>query len=436
MTYRSPGLQQNLTFSVGSGIFPGKTTFDISSNYGNYYNNIRRLDPNAEFSMIMTYPESYQIIVDNSVSNSVKNILKSFDYSEIVNSDYYQDLPLPPLDFDTKPPFISQLSKNPFPSPLRNFPSPKFQPTYHQPRSQPTYVQPTYPQPRYQPTYPQPRSSPTYVQPTYPQPRSSPTYVQPTYPQPRTQPTYPQPKTQPMYPQPKTQPTYPQPRTQPTYPQPRTQPTYPQPRTQPTYVQPRSEPIPEPTDFDIDTISKDIEDMFKRLGVPKEDKYTHLKNVDKIINGRLHHLEIRVYRRNYEIEDLDLLDKCFPTRASFLSDSQIYVLLDNDKTIAINALYSGYYESVPEHLWDRNSTSFYLYNVCTDPDFRGHHLQELLLQTAFDHLKTQNKTPINIYLLVLKNNPGAIRLYQRLGFNTIGTTTSRGDEFFVQRLII
>ena len=118
-----------------------------------------------------------------------------------------------------------------------------------------------------------------------------------------------------------------------------------------------------------------------------------------------------------------LTDKCFTTKSLFYPpSSNIFLLTHNQQPICVAAVTFSYTKFVPKQLW--KPPTIYLYNVCTDPKFRGHHLQEVLLGMAFSDLKHTYQIPFNVYLIVNIHNHSADKLYSRLGFTKILTTSN------------
>lgn len=159
-----------------------------------------------------------------------------------------------------------------------------------------------------------------------------------------------------------------------------------------------------------------------------------------------HTFEIRVYDSMYVLNTpesgiIELLKECYPYEPHFIPNSLMYVMFDITNTnipVALFLITPEHPDAIPPYLWDDNlNPSFYLYDVCTDPHFRGHRLQELLLKSGFKHLKHQNSnSQINIYLEVLTNNPNAIRLYDRLGFEILEHVSEKWKSSFIERLIV
>lgn len=121
-----------------------------------------------------------------------------------------------------------------------------------------------------------------------------------------------------------------------------------------------------------------------------------------------------------------LTDSCFTTRPLFYPPlSMVFVLTHDKKPICLAAITTQYTKFVPSQLW--KPPTIYLYNVCTDPDFRGYHLQEILLGMAFSDLKETFKTSFNVYLIVNIHNHSAFQLYSRLGFTKVLITNETPD---------
>lgn len=122
-----------------------------------------------------------------------------------------------------------------------------------------------------------------------------------------------------------------------------------------------------------------------------------------------------------------LQGRCFGSEVvQYFPASTGYVAMDGDEPVALAVFTS---DPVP-YLPDRPRRSAYLYNVCTDPRYRGQRIQERLLRFAFSDLRTRTRAPLDVYLLVLVNNSSAIRLYQRMGFTRLARLTENvpGNE--------
>lgn len=66
----------------------------------------------------------------------------------------------------------------------------------------------------------------------------------------------------------------------------------------------------------------------------------------------------------------------------------------------------------------KNSNGLRLYSLAISPEFRGKNYAKLLLKKAVDIAKETQKS--YLYLEVSENNPTAIKLYQKIGFQLSG----------------
>ena len=175
---------------------------------------------------------------------------------------------------------------------------------------------------------------------------------------------------------------------------------------------------------------------------PPFESETYVNTVRQTIQGVEHTFEIHVYNSEYILNTprtdiIELLRECYPYDPHFIPNSLIYALFDTQthNTVGMFVITPERPDPIPVYLWDSAKPSFYVYDVCTHPHFRGFKLQELLMRSAFDHLKDQH-AQINIYLEVLSNNVGAIRLYNRLGFVVLKEVIEKWKSSAIMRLIV
>lgn len=144
-----------------------------------------------------------------------------------------------------------------------------------------------------------------------------------------------------------------------------------------------------------------------------------MKFIERIINNQNYTFKVHNYSdvTNELISLLKpLTDRCFSAgNLYYPPTSFIYGIFHLDQPVSMCVFTLKYMDIVPKEIW--KPTSVYLYNVCTDQEFRGYHLQESLLKFAFLDLKSQlTISTLNIYLIVNTKNSSAIKLYARLGF--------------------
>lgn len=81
--------------------------------------------------------------------------------------------------------------------------------------------------------------------------------------------------------------------------------------------------------------------------------------------------------------------------------------------------------------------SYYLFNACTHPCYRGYgYMQELIRRARQDVLTyeiTASVEPIFLYLTVKSDNVAALRVYTKLGFIRIGTSAKTDGSYDIMR---
>jgi ribosomal protein S18 acetylase RimI-like enzyme len=136
----------------------------------------------------------------------------------------------------------------------------------------------------------------------------------------------------------------------------------------------------------------------------------------------------------------------------FLQPSLTYVLATDPcyQYIIAAASLSRRLDEIP-FIYHRRGNTFYLFNVCTHPHYRGQgYMKELLTRARQDlltyprpptvpfqrsHLGSRDwynpSEPTWIYLLVHSDNTPAINLYSKLGFDMIGTVNKPSGPHYI-----
>lgn len=101
-------------------------------------------------------------------------------------------------------------------------------------------------------------------------------------------------------------------------------------------------------------------------------------------------------------------------------DKGIDLSYDYSKLESINDRYKYTIENYVKGLIQEVEQSDFVYisNVCVHPDYRGKHIGSLMMKQIIQVYKNQYVN--EIVLDVLADNPGAIKLYQNMGFEQIG----------------
>lgn len=169
--------------------------------------------------------------------------------------------------------------------------------------------------------------------------------------------------------------------------------------------------------------------------------------IGKFPLSRLHHPQSVLFTGSAKTLS-QTYSNCFDVslnQLGFLQPSLTYVLSTDPcyQSIIAAASLSRRLDEVPKQ-YHRRGNTFYLFNVCTHPAYRGRGYMKDLLTRAFHDLRTYPRPPqesfqwsgyqereginwINpneptvIYLLVNHHNQIALNLYTRLGFQIIGS---------------
>lgn len=120
--------------------------------------------------------------------------------------------------------------------------------------------------------------------------------------------------------------------------------------------------------------------------VEKNDK----KYIEEIIE-----LEKKVFGENGAIDIWNL--------KPYIKYGKVFVYLEKDRVVAVAELMRA---------WEKNKV--YLYGLCVDTDFRGQGIGEKIMLGIFEYLK-EKKIKL-VELTVAPENAGAIKLYEKIGF--------------------
>ena len=425
--HRNPIRPRTLPLRTYRILAPTETSeeihFSISPNFAvdEWFSLVKDIDPSANLVYINPkYGRSkpqYFLTVNSNFLQQVKNELENFGYTRLFLNDDPTDQEL--ADFIQTAQTESRSQRVRSPSPRSRSPSPS-------PRS-------PSPSPRYRSPSPPPRSrsrSPTLsYRSRSPSPRSrSPEFRSPS-PELYFSPTFPPPLL-PHSPIPRSDRSPQFSPSTPSFQQTMSRVPPPAPRAQFGSLQYFQAPLLAP----------------KTLFPEREQVQDHflLKSFNIRIGRRQRKLTIHIY------DDKDIkfgtviypfLVKCFESQnIGYSTPSTVYTIFEYYQPIA-NAMFTPI-PTFPDSNSNSNSNVLtqesikemipvefvvanylYLYNICTDENFRGYHLQERLLKFAFNDLKVKFGFPLIVYLFVEIDNTSAITLYTRLGFINARTIT-------------
>lgn len=87
----------------------------------------------------------------------------------------------------------------------------------------------------------------------------------------------------------------------------------------------------------------------------------------------------------------------------YIKYGKVFIYLERDKVVAVAEIMKTWQED-----------KVYLYGLCVDTDFRGQGIGEKIMLGIFEYLK-EKKIKL-VELTVAPENSGAIKLYEKIGF--------------------
>ena len=124
-------------------------------------------------------------------------------------------------------------------------------------------------------------------------------------------------------------------------------------------------------------------------------------------------------------------DELYPDRATFAGDivRQELFVLERDGQLAgiivLNEHQEPAYREVP---WEHSGTALVVHRLAVDPAFQGRGYGRELMR--FAHEFAERRQYATIRLDAFASNPGAVALYERLGYRKAGTVRFRKGLFY------
>jgi hypothetical protein len=122
--------------------------------------------------------------------------------------------------------------------------------------------------------------------------------------------------------------------------------------------------------------------------------------------------------------------ECFPeTTIGIIVPSEIYMMsstANRNDSIALAFISPTTPDSINVH---KNLEAYYIYNVCSNIDYRGQGLAKSIMITMLNNLYSQGQT--RFILEVLNTNTVAYNLYTGLGFRKISSTLEEDKTYDV-----
>lgn len=159
--------------------------------------------------------------------------------------------------------------------------------------------------------------------------------------------------------------------------------------------------------------------MQYRLGT-KED----LDEIGFLIRKAIEHMEQQgIYQ----------WDEFYPTQEDFLYDidnNTLYVACEDDKIIAIYVISQECADDYYEWKWENPDDSAYIiHRFCVSPDYQNRGIGSKVLSHIEEQIKSMGY--LSIRLDVFSENPYALKLYEKNGYEKRGHADWRKGRFFL-----
>ncbi len=159
--------------------------------------------------------------------------------------------------------------------------------------------------------------------------------------------------------------------------------------------------------------------MQYRLGT-KED----LSEIVCLIQKAIDHME---HQGIYQWDEL------YPTRDDFFSDidkNTLYVAVEDDKIIAVYVISQECDEEYHTCEWNNpDERAYIIHRLCVSPDFQGKGIGSKVLAHIEQQIKSMGYTSVR--LDVFSQNPYALKLYEKFGYEKRGYADWRKGRFFL-----
>ena len=126
-------------------------------------------------------------------------------------------------------------------------------------------------------------------------------------------------------------------------------------------------------------------------------------------------------------------DDVYPTKNDFLMDIEkknLFVGLEDDDISVVYAINGEYDEQYANGKWNYPSSEFrIIHRLCVNPDYQNKGVAKQALKHIEDNLRKDGVESIR--LDVFTENPFALSLYRKYGYEEVGTTQWRKGKFLL-----
>ncbi|MCM1387404.1 MAG: GNAT family N-acetyltransferase [Bacillus sp. (in: Bacteria)] len=126
-------------------------------------------------------------------------------------------------------------------------------------------------------------------------------------------------------------------------------------------------------------------------------------------------------------------DEFYPTREDFRADIEagnLYIGYDKDEAAVIYVLSQEFDEDYRNGNWQDETKSFYvLHRLCVNPKYQHQGIAGLTMEHMEKKLKAQGIEAVR--LDVFTQNPYALKLYDKCGYQNVGMAHWRKGDFYL-----
>lgn len=139
-----------------------------------------------------------------------------------------------------------------------------------------------------------------------------------------------------------------------------------------------------------------------------------------------------------ECHEIYQWDECYPSRENFESDIKektLHLVFEKDRFAAVYVINKECEEEYDECTWKgRDEDSYIMHRLCVSPDFQHKGIGKEVLLHIEEQVKEMGGNSIR--LDVFSENPFALHLYEKNGYERRGQAEWRMRKFFLMEKII
>lgn len=126
-------------------------------------------------------------------------------------------------------------------------------------------------------------------------------------------------------------------------------------------------------------------------------------------------------------------DEVYPNMETLeedISKQQLYMVISEENILAAYVLNQEFDQGYSLVNWKYSDSSFcVVHRLCVDPKFQNQEIATMTMKYIEEHAKNSGVESIRLDAFIL--NPFAVKLYEKLGYENVGTVMFRKGEFYL-----